>query len=217
MKGKVIIWVTVVLVCFIVFPTRAQLSNDIVRSRNIYMNMQYAGNVGLVSIGAGTDLWRQKLYLGLIYGYLSEKIHDAEVHTLAIKAHYRFVAGNLLKEKFRYNLYAGLGINLGFTDNTYVGYPDYYPDGYYYTNAIHFAPYVGGKIFWSKRETTLKKIGVYCELGTIDKYIADVITSNQVSFFDIWNLGVGISYVFDSKVNPKKKGKASALNSEGIK
>lgn len=192
-----ILIISAILVMYPCFM-KAQDRPDTITTRNtrpLYVNFQYAGNVGIASVGAGTAFFHQKMYIGFIYGYLPESVNDAVVHTIAIKTYYKFLPRNLSKKVSTFG-YIGTNINYGITKNTYLKYPDYFPDDYYNTNAIHIAPFIGGKIDFSKSNSLLEKIGIYCELGTIDKYVADMVISKQVSVFDIFSLGTGISFTF---------------------
>jgi hypothetical protein len=174
------------------FSLKSQETTDAINAHPVNINFQYAGNVGLASIGIGTALYHQKIYLGLVYGYLPESVNDVEAHTIAIKANYRFLSRNISK-KVSTSGYVGTNINFGITRNTYLKYPDYFPEDYYNTNAIHIAPYVGRKIDFTLNRSFIDKMGIYCELGTVDKYIADAFMSRQISFIEIFNLCFGIS------------------------
>jgi len=160
-----------------------------------YIGFQYAGNVGLASIGIGYGLKNQKIYLGGIYGYLPKSINGVEVQTIAIKAYYIYRSKQIFKNTCSYH-YFGSNINYGITKNTYLNYPDYFPKDYYKTNALHIAPFIGTKTEYSlsKSYCYLRKIAIYCELGTIDQYIFADITSKQINIFDIVNICTGITF-----------------------
>lgn len=187
------LFVLFVLLCSL----KAQSKSDSVAVRPINVNIQYAGNVGLASVGVGTTFSHQVIYLGFVYGYLPKSVNGVGVHTIAVRSCCRLFYGNL-QERVTHSIYTGTNINYGITDNTYLKYPNYIPNGYYYPNAIHVAPFVGREIGFSINNLTLKKICIYGELGTIDKYVFDAVTSSQVSLLDILNLSFGISFNFIS-------------------
>lgn len=177
----------------------AQSLNDSVNSRLYYTNLQYAGNVGLAAVGLGTTFKNEKLYLGLIYGYLPMTLNKVEVHTIAFKAYYSIFSRELFN-RLNTSAYFGTNVNYGITKNTYLNYPDYFPKGYYYTNAIHFAPFFGRKyeLALKKPQLGISKLGLYFEIGTLDKYIGNLFTSWQVGVFDIVNLSAGLTFCINT-------------------
>jgi len=185
-----------IFVLFFISPvfSKAQTYKDSVK-HPISLNLQFAGNVGAASIGIGTSVWHQKAYLGIIYGYLPKHLNGAEVHTIVLKSYYRFCSKEIFNRLYS-SLYIGTNVNYGITQNTYLNYPDYYPDGYYYTNAIHFAPFIGQKIeiYLKNQLLGISSLGPYLEIGTLDKYIGNIFTSKQVGVFDIINLCLGMSF-----------------------
>ncbi|NJK95030.1 MAG: hypothetical protein HC905_09075 [Bacteroidales bacterium] len=89
--------VIIILVTAPIFPglIKAQEKADTIK-HPLHVNFQYAGNVGLASVGLGTSFKNEKIYLGLIYGYLPKSLNDAEVHTIALKTYFRFFSRELL-------------------------------------------------------------------------------------------------------------------------
>ena len=173
-------------------PILAQEERNTKLSVPIILSLQFAGNVGLASVGAGTALNQRKIYLGIVYGYLPQFINDVEVHTIAAKAHFSY-----LKIEIAQNLsttgYIGTNLNYAIVKNTYLVYPDYYPDGYYNTNALHLAPFIGQKVDFELKNRSLENIGLYFELGTIDSYIANLVTTHQIPVYEIFNLCAGVT------------------------
>ena len=51
-----------------------------------YVKTQFAGNIGLVSLGAGYQLFNKVLYTELLYGYVPEAKSDADrIHLITLK------------------------------------------------------------------------------------------------------------------------------------
>lgn len=193
MRRSIFISLVLLILCY--HSSMAQSLNDSAKYRSYYVNLQFAGNVGFASVGLGTSFKNEKIYLGLIYGYLPKSLNDAEVHTIALKTYFCFYSRELFSRLYT-SAYFGTNINYGITKNTYLKYPDYFPDGYYYTNAIHIAPFIGTKsdMALKKPQLGITKIGLYFEIGTIDKYLANLVTSGQIGVFDIINLSAGLTF-----------------------
>lgn len=185
-----------VIITLVLFPKllEAQEKKDTTQ-HPLFVNLQFAGNVGIASLGVGTNLCNQNVYLGIIYGYLPKSVHDAEVHTIALKVYFHFFSREIFSRLYT-SAYFGTNINYGITQNTYLNYPDYFPKGYYYTNAIHIAPFFGRKyeLALKKPQLGISKLGLYFEIGTLDKYIGNLFTSWQVGVFDIVNISAGLTF-----------------------
>lgn len=158
------------------------------------MVLQYAGNMGLASVGFGYSCKRERYGLQLFYGYLPKRVSGIEVKTIAIKGLIESDKRHPFKGVTTSN-YAGVNFHYARTHNTYTFFPDHYPKDYYPSNAVHFAPFVGGKMdFDLENSKYISKAGFFFEVGTLDTYLITYTkNSNVMQFRDIWNLSVGLS------------------------
>ncbi len=160
------------------------------------VSVQYAGNMGLASLGFGYQSKSEKSSAYFIYGYLPKSEHGVEVKTIAVKGLLATSQRHPFKGVTTSN-YAGLNLIFARTTNTHVIWPDHYPDGYYPQNAIHLAPVVGGKLnFDVKGSKYIDKAGFFVEVGTLGYYFWDYVkTSNErvMRFSDIWNVSAGFT------------------------
>ena len=153
-----------------------------------YINLQYAGNLGLGSIGFGYVSENEKHNFGVSYGYLPSSVNSVRVHTISGKGAFNFRRHKLSERTF-VNGYVGTNLLYSVTNNTYLKFPGYYPTDYYFTNAVHFAPFLGLKV--SSRKSTSRFS--YVELGTLDYYLFNRIKYNRTRFIDCINLCMGLS------------------------
>lgn len=153
-----------------------------------YVNLQYAGNLGLASVGVGYISKNEKHHLGINYGYLPEFVNSVKVHTFTLKGAFQFKK-HKLSEKASMNAYIGSHLLYSSTSNTFVKLPSYYPSDYYFTNAIHLAPFLGVKTASRKAINRF----TYLELGTLDYYLINRIKYNRSQFIDCINLCFGFS------------------------
>lgn len=154
-----------------------------------YLNFQYAGNLGLGSVGVGFVSKNEKHNFGLSYGYLPESVNSVEVHTVSAKGAFNFKR-HKLSEKAFLNGYVGTNLLYTITDNTYLKFPGYFPSDYYFANAVHFAPFVGLKIGSRKNITKFS----YIELGTLDYYLFNRFKYRRSKFSDCLNLCMGLTF-----------------------
>lgn len=110
---------------------------------NIYLKSQYAGNIGIISIGGG--LQYNRIATDINFGYLPERKESHSVRTIAIKTSVILSKHLILNRKT--NSYAGVMTTYSITSNTYSRYPQYFPESYYdFPNAIHFHCYLGSAL-----------------------------------------------------------------------
>jgi hypothetical protein len=153
-----------------------------------YINLQYAGNLGLGSVGFGYISENQKHNFGASYGYLPSTINSVEVHTISAKGAFNFRRHKFSKNAY-VNGYAGTNLLFSITDNTYLKFPGYYPSDYYFANAVHLAPFLGLKIGSRKNISKFS----YVELGTVDYYLINHIKYRRSEFSDCLNVCMGIT------------------------
>lgn len=153
-----------------------------------YVNLQYAGNLGLGSVGLGYISDNHKHHLGINYGYLPSFVNSTQVHTFSFKSGFHFKKKKLSEKAF-FNPYMGTHLLYSVTDNTYLKFPSYYPSDYYYTNAFHLAPFVGLKVGSRKSITRFS----YVEIGSLDSYLFNWLKYKRSKFVDCINVCMGIS------------------------
>jgi hypothetical protein len=156
----------------------------------LYSKMQYAGNIGMGSIGLGTFLFHDKVSVDFSYGYLPASKQSQTVNTLALKPAYH--VGSFKGTHLRWGLYSGICVTYSLTNNTYVSYPDHFPKGYYMSNAFHLNPFIGFKIM-PRKSNRVNAHCFYTELGTVDYKLWYALSNKKVSALDIWNLCFGIT------------------------
>ena len=153
--------------------------------------LQYAGNLGLVSGGLGYSLFKDKVRLGLFYGYVPKVFSTKAIHTLALKGTLNVFKSRAGQDK----LYIGTTLNMERGNNSFLKLPDKYPKGYYQTNAFHFTVFTGVKSFFAVHDRKLKGVEPYIECGTVDTYLYYCL-SEKLSLFKILSLSAGLNLKF---------------------
>jgi|WetSurMetagenome_2_1015567.scaffolds.fasta_scaffold13236_2 hypothetical protein len=156
----------------------------------VYARMQYAGNVGLASCSVGSYILKDKMSVYLGYGFLPASVNDTRVHTIALKPAWHFV--EFKNNRFRWGLYSGICFTYSITNNTYIKYPDHFPNSYYQSNAFHLNPFIGLKVI-PARNGRVNAHTVYAELGTVDYKIWYALANKRISGLNIWNLCFGFT------------------------
>jgi len=156
-----------------------------------YLNTQFAGNMGLLSIGAGFQ-WKSIGYdLTLLYGYVPKQFSTREVHTFALRNTFSLSKrGQNPLHTFR--THAGLGILFETGNHSSWTLPDVFPEGYYFTNSLHVSLYLGTS--YAYRGWQFRKVELYAEVGTLGRYLYYFVKSPTIDAAHVFNLSTGMKF-----------------------
>jgi hypothetical protein len=162
-----------------------------------YVKVQFAGNIGLVSVGAGYQLFNKVLYTELLYGFVSESVSKSdEIHLITIKNTFPIFRKELGKN-FTISPIAGFATTYEIGANSFTTLPSIYPEGYYVPNAFHFTLFGGAMVHKDFKDSKMiKGADFYFEVGTVETYLWYVITSKEVSTSDVFSTSIGINFYF---------------------
>ena len=196
--------ILVLLISFIFFVNTSAQDTILVKDKTKdklwyvpdYVKTQFAGNLGVLSVGVGYQFFNSLLYTELIYGYVPVAISKSnEIHLISLKNTFplfRKKIGN-----YTVSPIAGFTGSLETGNNSFLILPDKYPKGYYVPSAIHFTLFIGTLVHKdfvnSKR---IKGIDFYYELGTVETYLWSAITSKEVALKDVFSSAIGINIYF---------------------
>jgi hypothetical protein len=198
MKIKNLLFVCMILLFFTkLYAQEPDLAKDKAWYIPDYVKMQFAGNIGVVSAGAGYQLFDKVLYSELLYGYVPESVSKAaKIHLITIKNTfpiYRKEIGNNLT----ITPIAGFTTTIDIGTTTFTTLPGKYPDDYYVPNAFHFALFGGVMIHKDFiNPKIIEGVDFYVELGTVETYLWYGITSKEVGLSDIFSTSFGLNFYF---------------------
>lgn len=166
-----------------------------------YQKIQYAGSMGLISVGVGWDYGKGKQWeTDLFLGYLPRFDGSSGHATITLKENYIPWQINLAKsERWKVEPFtASLYINKIFGDEFWSREPDKYPDGYYgLATNLRFNLAFGQRIRFKVKPIGLsEQLTLFYEFGTNDLYIISYFTNKYLHFSDIFNLSLGIKFQF---------------------
>jgi hypothetical protein len=198
MKIKNIFSVSVILLFFIKsYAQEPNLAKEKSWYVPDYVKVQFAGNIGLVSVGAGYQLFNKVLYTELLYGFVSESVSKSdEIHLITIKNTFPIFRKELGKN-FTISPIAGFATTYEIGANSFTTLPSIYPEGYYVPNAFHFTLFGGAMVHKDFKDSKMiKGADFYFEVGTVETYLWYVITSKEVSTSDVFSTSIGINFYF---------------------
>ncbi|WP_276132587.1 hypothetical protein [Polluticoccus soli] len=164
-----------------------------------HAQLQYAGNVGLLSVGLGYDLVKDKLHVTLMDGFVPASIAGSNINTVALKSTYDVVHFDIARKTL--SPYAGLAAHFETSGNAYyTKLPDRFLDRkYYQMSAFHMAIVAGGKFGLPLGCRKGQRLELYVETGTLDSYVYYYIMNEPLNFTDMFSMAMGISYHFGKK------------------
>lgn len=163
-----------------------------------HSKMQFAGNMGLISIGTGWDYgrrnqWETDIFLGFLPKYQSDK---AKL-TFTLKQNY--IPWSLQVKESRLSvepLACGMYFNTVFGDEFWTHEPERYPKGYYgFSSKVRIHVFLGQRLTYDidpQRRFTAKAITLFYEISTCDLYIISAFTNRYLKPKDYLSLSFGI-------------------------
>lgn len=160
-----------------------------------YVPIQYAGNTGFLSTGAGFASRKQNYYLDLLYGYVPRSIGGVAIHTVSVKNYFPFGHFEVGSDRSLVP-YAGLGLSVEVSGHAFFTQPSHFPDGYYqFPKNLHLLAYGGVRMqhLFTDDERWLRGVDLYAEAGTVDVYLWYKTMSRQIKMTNILSLALGVN------------------------
>lgn len=165
-----------------------------------YSKFQYAGSMGLVSIGPGwdygkNDQWETDLMIGIVPAYSTNETKL----TLTLKQNFIPWKINLKKSNFSIDpLACGIYVNSIFGDNFWSREPDKYPNKYYkFSTKLRFHVYIGQRFTYnipSEKRRNNKSITAFYEISSSELYLMSAFTNSYLKPTDYLHLSLGVKF-----------------------
>lgn len=159
---------------------------------------QFAGGMGLVSVGVGwdygrTNQWESEVLVGFLPAEYADKTH------LTLSLRQLYIPWDItLSERFSFEpLSCGLYFNFISGDRFWVHQPSKYPGSHYYTfsSRIRLHACMGQRARWNiSSDSLLKSISLYYELSANDLNIISKVTNRELKLSDIVFFSVGLRF-----------------------
>lgn len=163
-----------------------------------YSKLQFAGNMGLLSIGTGWDYGKRNQWeTDLLFGYLPKFDSKRSKITMTLKQNYIPWNLRLGEGPFSFEpLTTGLYFNTVFGDEFWVGEPDRYPSGYYgFSSKIRIHIFLGQRLTFDIPRTKrymARSITLFYELSSCDLYVVSAFTNRYLKPSDYLSLSFGL-------------------------
>ncbi|HPE43829.1 MAG TPA: hypothetical protein PKV88_07085 [Bacteroidales bacterium] len=171
------------------------------KSRGIipdYINLQFAGNIGALSAGAGYYLNpANSLALDAIYGFSPAYRTGKAIHNIVVRLNYSpYNIG--LNDALNLKPFASLAISrqIADGDRTFERLPKNFPEGYYAPNAFRLHFDLGLSLHKKfAPEKRVRGMEFYLATTTNEMYVTYFINSREVGLGDIFSLTLGIKMI----------------------
>lgn len=188
--------------------------------------IQYAGNIGWISIGFGWDYGRNEQWETLIQlGYLPKFKSDANDLTFTLRENYipwsiglgrrswaqpHNATGTLSHAPLNWNrravasfepLVFTMALNTIFDDEFWIHEPNKYNGGDYYrfSSKIRIHLGIGSRLSFNipkEKRRRFDRVSLYYDLSTYDLAIITAVPNEKITLGDILCLGIGVQYKF---------------------
>ena len=158
---------------------------------------QFAGSTGLVSAGFSKVSARDKIELGLLYGYLP-KAYGGTNHSLSLKFAYNPWQLRAFKRIQVEPVQLGVFICQNFNKDLEFSWGNKYPKHYYWwPRATRFHPTLSTQLSYVFDSERVDRLAYYVEANTNDLYIASYYPNMKaLSLYDIIFFGMGLKLYF---------------------
>jgi hypothetical protein len=177
-------------------PTQATEADSFIGTpKHLEVRFQYAGNLGVISVGLGREFVNPRLAIGLSYGYLPKEVNGAWVHTFGTKATFNLVRHE--HKSYEFAQYMGTSITYSIASKTYTEYPSQFPRNYHIPNAVHVNPLIGARLSYYGNSGRFRRTSLFAEIGTVDYLVIYGIRNKNLKPSEIINLSFGLAFGFD--------------------
>lgn len=167
-----------------------------------HAKLQYAGSMGLLSLGAGWDYgknnqWETDVYLGYLPKYSTKRAKA----TFTVKQNF-IPWKTRLNNTFALEPFAcGLYVNTILDGDFWVNEPDKYPDSYYaFSTKVRFNIYIGQRLIYnikSSKRILSRSVTFFYEISTNDLYLVSAIPNRYLKPSDYLHLSLGLKMQID--------------------
>ncbi|WP_162051874.1 hypothetical protein [Pontibacter pamirensis] len=202
MKTKLLLWVLLMLLTTVPFNAKSQGTDSLAHKRWYQPDgvvLQYAGNMGFLSVGPSYSLAKNKLNVELLYGFVPKYDAEEALHLLTLKGVWLPLKEVKLNNDYTLTpLRAGLGASYYFNDQFPLTWKDGIPAGYYWwSSGVRVLGFAGAGINRNfGDDKTIKGVSLYSEIGTYDLILTSWVKDERLTLWEIANLSLGVRIKF---------------------
>lgn len=162
-----------------------------------HTKLQFAGNMGLVSLGTGWDYgkrnqWETDIFFGILPKYQSNRTKI----TMTLKQNYLPWSIDLGRDFSVEPLACGMYFNTVFGSEFWTNEPERYPKGYYgFSSRVRIHIFLGQRLTYDippRLRLGARAVTFFYELSTCDLYVVSAFTNKYLRPRDYLSLSFGL-------------------------
>ncbi len=163
-----------------------------------HFKLQYAGNMGLISLGSGWDYGKRNQWeTDLLWGFIPKNYSNRAKLTFTLKQNYMPWSYSLKNNFSVEPLACGIYFNTVFGDEFWTEEPDRYPRGYYgFSSKIRTHVFLGQRLTYEfqnrNRFSHYRSVTFFYELSTCDLYLVSAVGNSYLRPRDYLSLSFGL-------------------------
>lgn len=159
------------------------------------LSVQYAGNIGFISAGAGLISKKNNYQLTFLYGYSPASVSGTRIHSLTARNVFHFRPFGL-RYPGMITPYGGVAVNMEIGGRSFLFLPDNMPDSYYdFPKSLHLIASAGLKKRVPTKMKAFRVWEVFAEASTTDFLIWYKIISDEVRFHHMVSGSLGVNFL----------------------
>lgn len=161
--------------------------------------LQFAGNMGMFSLGTGWDYGKRDQWeTDILLGFIPKHDSPRTKITMTLKQNYIPWSIDMGKQFALEPLTCGLYLNTVFGHEFWVHEPDRYPEGYYgFSSKIRAHIFLGQRLTYDidkERRFFAKSVTLFYELSTYDLVLISRVTNKYLRARDYLSLSFGLKF-----------------------
>ena len=159
-----------------------------------HTKIQFAGNMGLLSLGTGWDYgkrnqWETDIFLGVLPKYQS----DCTKLTFTLKQNYIPWSVSFDRHWAIEPFYCGLYVTTIAGEDFWKKEPGRYPNRYYnFSTKLRPYIFIGQRVAFSPEHDLLRSVSLFYEVSTCELYLVSKATNSSLSMKDILRFSFGV-------------------------
>lgn len=182
---------------FLILTCKAILAEDEVLNAMPfdYVNIQYAGNIGMLSVAGGNSFFDGMYDMELYLGITPNTVSEVAIYTLAIKNN--FIPYEFKIDDYLVKPYAGVGFFFAWNQRYDPSANEEIPDDYYFQTLWHLSAHFGLIFEKVLHDNYFSKAGFYIETTALDTEIVSYFSSDgTIESRDIFTIALGLRMSF---------------------
>ena len=173
--------------------------------KNTSYGIQYAGSVGFISMGYYKHSAKDKISIGLVYGFTPKKF-GGPLGSLSLKVRYDPFHLKVHRNISIQPIQIGFFLAQNFGKNIDFKWGSNYPKGYYWWgSSFRQHAFISTQVSFTLPKGYFSKASFYLEANTNDLYLYSYFSNrNTITLYDIFFFGIGSRFYLREKQAQKK-------------